>query len=337
MGEEMTVKECPRCGGRDGAHYVACVLQNAIQRWLGDDYPLYPPSLDRAVEDSQWAEIEQLQGQVGKMQTDLEETVQAVVLAMGQTEDLRKDLDSALDAITKPVRAETSPPQAAARENREETTTPTEPEKRMPAGAAAMQRANATVGAEAAGVIQRVIEDATAPDPNGWFPAPELLRLATALDPTITARKVGMAMNHLGYKEKRQFEYPSGSGVRPMHYRGMTWKGEPASEPSLELQMVQRRAAEKAAKEKIPEVVVGEKYRYTGEKPGPEIPPEYQRMLEPLWSIPGWSYARRNPNGGGKPRVTAPSGAKYVLSNTPSDVRGIRNAKAALRRLGAPI
>lgn len=175
------------------------------------------------------------------------------------------------------------------------------------------------------------------PDPDGWVAVPDLLAAAQQIDAGFSPRLVGMGMSALGYTEKRQFRVDSGGA--PVHYRGL----KPKAEPSLEEQMEQRRAAEAAAQAALngngngKKPAAKERYRYDGPRPGGEIPKEYREMLEPLWETPGWAYAPRNENGGGKPRVIAPNGAKYNLANTPSDHRSILNAKSALRRLGAPI
>lgn len=341
------MSRCPRCGGQDGAHYVACTLQNAIQRWLGPDYPLFPPDTASAAEALQ---ITALTSQVGVMKADLEETVQAVLLAMRQNEEMRRDLDAAIDAITKPQ----PPPQDDTDltaddigemldrgEPVEVNAQPNGRPKGQPPDVMARAREVARNQADAQReraepIIRRVLELTTDHDKDGWIPGPELYEAVKAADPTVTPRVFGMVMTRIGHG-KKQMKVPDGS--MPVHYRGYRWKEvTPRKEPSLSEQMEQRRAAEEAAKAEMPpQPEPKERYRYDGPRPGKEIPPEYKELLEPLWEEPGWSYAPRNENGGGKPRVRNPEGTQYVLSNTPSDVRGIRNVRAALRRLGAKI
>lgn len=179
-----------------------------------------------------------------------------------------------------------------------------------------------------------------------YVTAPELLagyeRWAQANDEPINrgvTRFLGAAASRLAPKKKQG---PRHGNSKPISYFGVKLldaSTPESTEPPLEEQMAQRRTAEAAAQEKLgePAETTKERYRYTGPRPGQEIPKDYREMLEPLWETPGWGYAPRNSNGGGKPRIILPTGAGYTLANTPSDRRGVLNMRAQLRRLGAPI
>lgn len=365
---------CPRCGGADGAHYVACVLQNAIQRWLGADYPLYGPaaepdeerlrtierSIDAVAEFASEADLGEriaieVAAQFGPFREQLIDAVGGAIAEY--TGPIRHDLDALTDAITRPqsdqymgrVHEPTNAPKPDAVVEREQSGEPPTPEpppndrpaNRQGRSAEAMQavRAKSVEAATNRGlpVMKQVIEQLTRPDPDGWIPGPDLLAAAQEIDPTISAREAGMALTRLGYPKQQR---PWGGVGKPAHYRGLAWKDNDPWKPErpLDEQMEQRRAAEAAAKAEMPpEPPPKERYRYTGPKPGPELTPELRKLIEPLWEVPGWSYAPRNPNGGGKPRVISPDGTGYILPNTPSDVKGIRNTRAALRRMGAEI
>lgn len=79
-------------------------------------------------------------------------------------------------------------------------------------------------------------------------------------------------------------------------------------------------------------------YRYDGPRPGREIPKEYRELVKPLLDTPGWRYAPHNGNGRGKPRIYNPDGQSLCLPNTPSDVKGLMATKTMLRTsLGAAL
>lgn len=369
-----TQTKCPRCGGQDGAHYAACLLQNVVQRWLGPEYPLFPPPRPTVVATHAHTEaIEDLRRRITGLARDMDGLRQEVVEAVTPLiAEVRRDVDHLTDAVTRPFPtlpqsedwtpekagqfedAVTAGLEAAVNVPKPEKVIEAENSGKPPAPAPepphlpeARQKATALVeqnAREVAKILVGLLEDHTVTDPDGWVAAPELLRLVQAIRPETIAREAGIAMRILGYTEKKQLPMARplpGDGARPMHYRGLRWKGntiaEPPSEPPLDEQMAQRRAAEEAAKKQLPKTEYAEPYRYEGPKPGKELTPELRALLEPLWTQPGWSYAPRNPNGGGKPRVISPEGTQYILPNTPSDVRGIRNTRAALRRLGGQV
>lgn len=58
-------------------------------------------------------------------------------------------------------------------------------------------------------------------------------------------------------------------------------------------------------------------------------------MLNRLAGEPGWSVTLRRRSG--HYRIAAPDGRVYFASSTPSDHRAVRNLRAALRRMGAPV
>lgn len=341
-------KTCPRCGGQAGAHYAACVFTNLIQRWLGPEYPLHPPQ-DTGREHTELRN--EIRGILDPLLVaNTEEVIGAVGRAIAEyTAPLRKDLDALMDTVTHPSEAP-KPDVVIEREKSGAPPAPEPPREEQPATAPpprkgatteVMSRAREAARAQMkadrdryAPVIKKIVDEQTEPHPDGWVAARDVLTAAQQIDPSVTIRHVGMVLTELGYK-KRQLRLENGTA--PMHYQGIRWKV--TTEPPIDQQMEQRRAAEAAAHAELAQAnpAPKQRYRYDGPRPGKEIPPDYKELLEPLWSIPGWSYAPRNENGGGKPRVRNPEGTQYVLANTPSDVRGIRNVRAALRRLGAPL
>lgn len=376
---------CPKCGGEAGAHYAACVFTNMLQRWLGDDYPLFGPAepgiqmMDVEVFARNAAETATLglREQMAKMQADLDAAMEAITrphpsppagheFAEVIEEDrpgihwptyvkgIREQYGWSQERLAKEIGCARSlvgfweqgmykPGPKNARilhEIKSAAPDGPPPSRRTPA-MEGMLKANAAEGSQAADVVKQILAERTEPDPDGWIPARDLLTLARIIDPELTPRLVGLGLSTLGYTEKKQL--PVADGSRPMHYRGLKWKDRktteaPAPEPPLEEQMAQRRAAEAEAQAALPKPAKQEeKYRYDGPRPGGELYPEFRELIEPLFSVPGWSYAPTNANGGGKPRVITPEGTMYVLPNTPSDWRAVRNARAALRRLGAPL
>lgn len=327
---------CPRCRGMGGAHYAGCLLQNLIERWLGPDYPLSGPS-----------PVAQTQLEYDEIEQHVERATQPLI---DQIAAMRAELDAALEAITRPdptpsgweealaaaaaekVDEPEPEPEPAEQPADGEPTTRSEEDRRK-AASDRFKKYDAELRDRALPIVRRVIEERTVPDPDGWLPGYEFAAVVKQYNPDINHRAVGIALGELGYA-KRQIR--QSNGVAPLHYRGLKWKPE-GQEPPLEEQMEKRRQAETAAKAEDPKPERKERYRYSGQRPGQEISAEYRRMLEPLWSIPGWSYAPHNANGGGKPRVTSPAGTSYVIPNTPSDVRAVKNTRAALRRLGAPL
>lgn len=315
---------CPRCGGAEGAHFAGCVLQNLLQRWLGPEYPLWPPAA--AVETADWDARDNV--------ADLRLQIQAI----------RKDLDAAMEVITHPA------PEPASKDPlSDESALSTfegefvdsevlEPDASppvVPAGPVSRsehtKRINDDIRERARPTVERVIAEQMVEDPKGWVNGQDVYEAARKIDPDITQRAVGMILTESHEKQQR----PIADGSKPAHYRGLAWKPE----PTVKEQMEKRRQAEIAANltSPPPKPKAKERYRYDGPRPGQEISAEYRGLLEPLWEIPGWSYAPSNPNGGGKPRVTTPAGTSYVIPNTPSDFRAIKNTRAALRRLGAPL
>lgn len=393
MGEEA-VNQCPRCGGADGAHYTACVFANIFQRIVGPEYPLFGPTQTPGLDPEVLAalsSIAPLREQLAAMRRDLDAAIDAITRPTPPTligggdsippqhrEEHQAPIDTEQDAEPPPAETDTdwstfvrqlrkqrgwtqlelsqelgcTHPLVGFWERGKYKPGPTYQAKLrdLQAGLTTKRRldnmrvANDAKADKAATTLRQAIENDMQPAPDKWMPSTTLLESAQKIDPNMTMRHVGMAMRVLGFTEKRQIRIDEERGA-PVHYRGLAPKEDtptPAPEPererSLEEQMAERRAAETAAKAELPQPTpVKERYRYDGPRPGGELYQEYRDLLEPLWSVPGWSYAPNNPNGGGKPRVTNPEGTQYVLPNTPSDVRAIKNTRAALRRLGAPI
>lgn len=61
---------------------------------------------------------------------------------------------------------------------------------------------------------------------------------------------------------------------------------------------------------------------------------ELEQLLAELTRHRGWRVA---PTRNGHYKITGPRGVLYHASSTPSDHRSVRNARAYLRRHGAPI
>lgn len=58
------------------------------------------------------------------------------------------------------------------------------------------------------------------------------------------------------------------------------------------------------------------------------------RLIKKVRSQPGWSARLVR---AGHWRITGPHGALVFMASTPSDSRGLRNARAELRRRGARV
>jgi hypothetical protein len=78
--------------------------------------------------------------------------------------------------------------------------------------------------------------------------------------------------------------------------------------------------------------------KHEGDQPGREIPRDYREQIVLPLIAQGWTYYKTNGNGAGKPRLVSPDGRRYSLANTPSDHRGLLNAKSHLKtKLGAAL
>lgn len=357
----MTATKCPRCGGADGAHYTECVVGRLFERLLGDGYPWKAPI-------TPVASTEKLEVKLSQAWEERDALQQTVETLRDQRDRLEKELHEALEAATNPQLAipEPAAPKPAAVIEREQSGEPPAPEPApVPAEIArlkevAVQRKGRTKGGNQPPVKPVVVQTAeataryveahlvadtgTRKDEKGsewpaYVTSPELVagyeKWAKANNEPVNPGAVRALGQAAGKKSLIKKQGPRHGDSKPTVYLYCKLLD---TDPPLEEQMAKRRAAEKAAGETLGEdrETPKTRYRYTGPRPGNEIPKDYRDLLEPLWEIPGWAYAPRNNNGGGKPRLTSPDGTGYSLANTPSDRRAILNVKAQLRRLGAP-
>lgn len=143
---------------------------------------------------------------------------------------------------------------------------------------------------------------------------------------------VGKAMTRAGIAKVRA-DIPGGSS-KVMTYPGTRLRegtdqedhsATPAPEPAPQppTLLIERRARARDT--------------YDGPYPGMEL--KHKEMREAVRALlrsgKGWSYARCNGNGSGKPRLISPDGRTFTLPNTPSDNRALKNTLATLRRAQA--
>lgn len=158
--------------------------------------------------------------------------------------------------------------------------------------------------------------------------------------PKLIARTFGMGMTALGVN-KKQVLLPDKSAA-PINYLGVQLKPMdqwvmPESQPQPEVEAEPEPESRPEWMKPENGYAKSEKPTYEGDQPGGEIAPDYRTKIVLPLIEQGWVYRRSNANGGGKPRITNPQGKTFSLASTPSDVRGIKNTMATLRRMGARI
>lgn len=182
-------------------------------------------------------------------------------------------------------------------------------------------------------------------DAGGRVTVPELLAAYDAWRPVIGAppagaRTIGTAMSRAGYTDKEVVRKPDAhryGGIRPTIYLGVRLRQDFPEAPAPEVEEAGPRCycddeGVHCAQHARPEVRPD---RYTGPRAGGEVSREYRVAINAWlaeWGPRGFSYAKHNVNRQGKPRILGPAGGAFILANTPSDVRGLRNTMSDLGR-----
>jgi hypothetical protein len=330
---------CTRCSAPAGTHHEWCTLSRLIERFLP---PPPPPPLDR---DALAAMVTQAARDAAR-----EAVTEAMALAVDAARQAAREAVTELLGIERqhlqPVPP--SPPEPPA----EPTPEPEPPAESQPPADGGRERVRdrrspATLEAEAAADL--FVQEVVTPG-EGWVSSPDLAATYEAWRPTIDAPPIhaqflGAAMRRAGYA-KRQAVSSDGAAFKgrgtpkPILYLGARLREAEApsedhtSEPCPTPSPPPSPAAEPPTKVRARKYPDG----YAGDRPGREIPRDYvEQIVMPLIAR-GWTYHRNNANKKGKPRMISPDGARYALANTPSDWRGLENAKSHLRRyLGASL
>lgn len=308
---------CARCAGPAGAHQPWCVIGSLVERFLAPP----APTLDIA------AVTEMVRAAAREA---AREAVTELLQGMERRPDLR--------AVPEP---------------------PDEPEPVAPAarsleaqlGETVAQRARQAHGGQreheraekAAAADLFVSEKVTAGGKGAFVSSPELMAAYEAWRPTIeapalTPRDLGMAMTRAGHTNRRQARAGDpgfGYGTPlPNLYFGIALKAAEPAAPAEPEVLPEWMTSASADKRKVSDA---DRIPYDGPYPGREVPAEFRnKIIMPiLKSGKGWTYAKGNANGAGKPRLISPDGRVYSLPNTPSDWRGLRNTMATFRKAGA--
>lgn len=318
-----TGPECPRCRVQGGAHQEWCTVSRLVERWLTPAPAFDPAALMATV-----------------TQAAREAAREAVMEVLGATEIPH------LRALPEPAAEVAEVPEASAREDLEGQLAEAVEKATKPSRA---HRANAEADERNAAadlfVAEMVTADGAAED--AYITAPQVMECYEAWRWTIEApsmhpRILGLAMTRAGHADRRRQatrrDPGFAEGPLPVLYKGLRLR-VPQAQPTPEAEAeTAAPPTERSSTDRKGRTKVSYPSDYSGDRPGREIPREYrEQIVMPLISA-GWSYYRNNANGMGKPRMVSPEGKRYSLANTPSDWRGLENAKSHLRRyLGASL
>lgn len=179
-----------------------------------------------------------------------------------------------------------------------------------------------------------------------WVSAPDLLAAYDAWRPTLDAPAIskmtmGHAMRRAGHTNRRQASRTDAPqfrvGPKPMLYFGIRLRTAALAPAPVEDDAPKEPEPAPAWMSSPSERKREDTDGYAGQWPGREIPADFRNsiVVPILRSGKGWEYRRNNGNSKGKPRLISPEGRTFVLPNTPSDWRALKNTAASLRKLGA--